>query len=214
MGGAILMSTSHEEPTVDGASRRDDGGEVPSSAPADSQLDPSAEAATDDLDDGHLETVTQQERLTALLATPGFAEWAERVNSAGLDWTKLRSDVRNARLMAQTTQDQVSHEFELERQRLQAQADQAQAEVDHRDRLHAVELEKLRLEARLRYQNDRVRSTVLLLVVLALVLMPVLAMLSPNPRIAPEEFTQYIAPIVGIAGTVLGYWFGKHERST
>jgi hypothetical protein len=32
---------------------------------------------------------------------------------------------------------------------------------------------------------------------------------SPTP---PVAFTQFIAPVTGIAGTVLGYWFSKEAR--
>lgn len=53
------------------------------------------------------------------------------------------------------------------------------------------------------------RSNVLYLVVLAVVLMPVLAMIM---RLNPQTFGTYIAPVTGIAGTVVGYWFGTVDR--
>jgi hypothetical protein len=40
--------------------------------------------------------------------------------------------------------------------------------------------------------------------------MPILAMGLFN--VQPDEFSQYVAPITGIAGTVLGYWFGLQEQ--
>ncbi|QIK66273.1 hypothetical protein G7072_07860 [Nocardioides sp. HDW12B] len=148
------------------------------------------------------------------LSTPGLAEWAQLASSAGLDWTKLRHEMKGARLVADATKQQTSYEFELEREKLKNLAAQAESEVARTRQEHAAELERMRLELKLKYQNDRVRSTVLLLVVLALVLMPMIAMFSPSSEIAPEDFAQFIAPVVGIAGTVLGYWFGKQESST
>jgi uncharacterized membrane protein len=55
------------------------------------------------------------------------------------------------------------------------------------------------------------RSIVLLLVVLAVVLMPIIAIFVHVP---PTDFGTYIAPVTGIAGTVVGYWFGAGERPT
>lgn len=54
------------------------------------------------------------------------------------------------------------------------------------------------------------RSTVLLLVVLAVVSMPIMAIII---GLDPEAFGAYIAPVTAIAGTVVGYWFGSAERS-
>ena len=55
------------------------------------------------------------------------------------------------------------------------------------------------------------RSIVLLLVVLAVVLMPIVAI---TTGLDPQSFGAYIAPVTGIAGTVVGYWFGTVERPT
>jgi hypothetical protein len=54
------------------------------------------------------------------------------------------------------------------------------------------------------------RSIVLLLVVLAVVSMPVVAIFL---NLSPEDFGSYIAPVTGIAGTVVGYWFGAKEST-
>jgi hypothetical protein len=56
-----------------------------------------------------------------------------------------------------------------------------------------------------------IRSIVLLLVVLAVVLMPVVAIIA---GLSPQDFGSYIAPITAIAGTVVGYWFGERGRTT
>jgi hypothetical protein len=53
------------------------------------------------------------------------------------------------------------------------------------------------------------RGFVLLLVVLAVVSMPILAILID---LEPTDFGNYIAPVTGIAGTVVGYWFGQAGR--
>ena len=54
------------------------------------------------------------------------------------------------------------------------------------------------------------RSIVLLLVVLAVVLMPIVAIIA---GLSPQDFGSYIAPITAIAGTVVGYWFGERGRT-
>ncbi len=50
------------------------------------------------------------------------------------------------------------------------------------------------------------RSVALYLLVFAVVLMPVIAILA---GIIPQDFGSYVAPITGIAGTVVGYWFSR-----
>jgi len=62
-------------------------------------------------------------------------------------------------------------------------------------------------EARRAYNT---RSIVLLLVILAVVLMPVVAIIM---NLSPQDFGSYIAPVTGIAGTVVGYWFGERGRT-
>ena len=54
------------------------------------------------------------------------------------------------------------------------------------------------------------RSVTLYLVVLAVVAMPAIAMAT---KLNPQTFGSYIAPVTGIAGTVVGYWFGALSRS-
>lgn len=50
------------------------------------------------------------------------------------------------------------------------------------------------------------RSVVLFLVVLAVVLMPVIAIIM---GLDSETFGAFIAPITGIAGTIVGFWFSS-----
>jgi hypothetical protein len=71
------------------------------------------------------------------------------------------------------------------------------------------------LEFKLARSNNRaesIRSMVLLLVVLAVILYPLYAMIADE---TPAAFSQFIAPITAIAGTIIGYWFGSRtERAT
>jgi hypothetical protein len=59
--------------------------------------------------------------------------------------------------------------------------------------------------------NFNARSITLYLVVLAVVAMPAIAMII---KLSPEAFGSYIAPVTGIAGTVVGYWFGTLSKSS
>jgi uncharacterized BrkB/YihY/UPF0761 family membrane protein len=89
---------------------------------------------------------------------------------------------------------------------------------ENRVREKEYELQQLRdrfdaAEAKRRSQResftDKIRSIVLLLVVFALVATPLGIVLRSN--ITPSDFAQYMAPVTGIAGTIIGYWFGKYE---
>lgn len=53
------------------------------------------------------------------------------------------------------------------------------------------------------------RGIALMLVVIAVVLYPFYALVA---HIAPATLSQVIAPITGIAGAVVGYWFGQSSR--
>ncbi|GAA1035739.1 hypothetical protein GCM10009557_44520 [Virgisporangium ochraceum] len=113
-------------------------------------------------------------------------------------------------------------------------SDEEKREAEERDRQERIERQErqqkaaeefvLALNARLReaYQEgadtavDRAdrnawnaRSITLYLVVLGVVAMPVIAMVT---SLDPQAFGSYIAPVTGIAGTVVGYWFGALRR--
>ncbi len=75
-----------------------------------------------------------------------------------------------------------------------------------RDAYRAGEAQALDKQTRYAYFA---RTMALLLVVLAVVAMPIFAMMK---NLAPESFGTYIAPVTGIAGTVVGYWFGTVDR--
>jgi hypothetical protein len=55
----------------------------------------------------------------------------------------------------------------------------------------------------------RWRGVVLVLIVAAIVAMPIIAILS---GLEATEFGTYMAPVTGIAGTIVGYWFGQAGR--
>jgi hypothetical protein len=62
-----------------------------------------------------------------------------------------------------------------------------------------------------RLRSYRARTVVLLLVVLAVVAMPLVAMFI---GLEPQVFGAYISPVTAIAGTVIGYWFGATPSDT
>jgi len=53
------------------------------------------------------------------------------------------------------------------------------------------------------------RGIALMLVVVAVVVYPMYALIV---HINPATLSQVIAPITGIAGAVVGYWFGQSQR--
>lgn len=53
------------------------------------------------------------------------------------------------------------------------------------------------------------RGYVLYVVVAAVVLLPFVAIVL---QLKPETFGSYVAPVTGIAGTIVGYWFGSGDR--
>ena len=54
-----------------------------------------------------------------------------------------------------------------------------------------------------------IRGITLLMVVFAIVAYPFYALFAGT---TPADLAQYIAPITGIAGAVVGYWFGQASR--
>jgi hypothetical protein len=82
-----------------------------------------------------------------------------------------------------------------------------QVELDGRK--HRSDLEFT--AARQTSKGESIRSYVLLAVVAAVVATPIYAM---TVNIDPQSFGQYISPITGIAGTIIGYWFGQRSGQT
>jgi hypothetical protein len=79
---------------------------------------------------------------------------------------------------------------------------QRKSEAQERELRYNVTLNSTRQSA----QGEAVRSWVLLAIVVAIILMPIIGMII---GIQAQTFSQFIAPVTGIGGTVLGYWFGQ-----
>jgi hypothetical protein len=108
------------------------------------------------------------------------------------------------------------HEAEEAKRRAELEASLEQAESafkEQLDRLLAIAFTEgaeraVSAEAR---RAINVRGYVLLGVVAAVVAMPLIGMLL---KLNPQTFGAFIAPVTGIAGTVVGYWFGTVGQST
>jgi hypothetical protein len=85
-------------------------------------------------------------------------------------------------------------------------AREADKEKDAEARRRA-EAKRLNLVARAEF----VRAIALVVVVVAIVATPIYAMAA---KVVPEDFSTYIAPVTGIAGAVIGYWFGASGRTS
>ena len=82
------------------------------------------------------------------------------------------------------------------------------AEVENADRGLRAELEARASETNARAES--IRGYVVMGIVAALTVSPVVAMALD---VAADEFGQLIAPVTGVAGTVIGYWFGNRQQS-
>jgi hypothetical protein len=56
--------------------------------------------------------------------------------------------------------------------------------------------------------NTKVRALVLILVVLAIITMPMIALVEGTFL---NTFNQLIAPVTGVGGVIIGYWFGQSK---
>lgn len=80
------------------------------------------------------------------------------------------------------------------------------AERAERTQRLSVEAERSRVEA----GAETVRGWVVIGIVVALITSPIMAMIL---SVSPQDYGQLIAPVTGIAGTVIGYWFGNRNQS-
>ena len=121
-----------------------------------------------------------------------------RYKARELKLKKEQAEANEARLRTQMKDDKDKFEAKLkddkDRFKVQAEADRAKWEA------------KVLAET----WADKIRSIVLVCVVLAVVATPIFAMWR---HVTPRAFVQFVAPITAIAGTVLGYWFGQQDRS-
>ncbi|MFJ5882905.1 hypothetical protein [Kitasatospora cineracea] len=77
-------------------------------------------------------------------------------------------------------------------------------EVELKDRTHRAELAHHQVAVTRRAES--IRGWALVAVVVAIVISPWAAMLSGVPA---NDFSMYMVPVTGIAGTIIGYWFGQ-----
>jgi len=115
------------------------------------------------------------------------ADFAER-HRLGLQYEQMKAELQVSEARAERDAERIRSEFEA--------------------RLASEKLAR-EVDAKKESMGDRIRSGVLYLLVAALVLMPLLAM--SVFRVPADQFSQFIAPVTGIAGTVIGYWFGRNE---
>jgi hypothetical protein len=66
---------------------------------------------------------------------------------------------------------------------------------------YQAQMERLRMLSR----ADLFRAIALITVIVAIVATPIYAM---TAKVNSQAFAAYIAPVTGIAGAVIGYWFG------
>ena len=163
----------------------------------------------------------------------GLADISMAVTKGVLQPTTLQT-IANLAFQEQLQSAEIRHkDTELALQKAASEASEArsqaemQAEIRHKDtelalQKAAFEAGEARSQAEMQADRakweaevgaettaDMIRSIVLFLVVLAVVATPIFAMVRHIP---PTAFLQYVAPITAIAGTVLGYWFGRQDQ--
>jgi hypothetical protein len=131
-------------------------------------------------------------------------DWAHelrlRLKEAG-DETALRRADSEKWATGRRPQDEREWELEFAFQELanQRRRDDMEGELEYRVALATAEQAG---------KSDAARSWTLLAIVAAIVLMPAIGIVS---GVAAQSFSQFIAPITGIAGTVIGYWFSQQS---
>ncbi|MFR9673160.1 hypothetical protein [Streptomyces sp. TR02-1] len=83
------------------------------------------------------------------------------------------------------------------------------ADLESDDRKHRADLASN--QAMLLRRAEGIRGWALVAVVITIVISPWGAIFAGVP---PEEFGLYMIPVTGIAGTIIGYWFGQGGRTT
>lgn len=137
-------------------------------------------------------------------------ELKKQLQQAEIDMRKAEFEAGQAKWQAEfdTAKAKWQAEFDSARAKWQADLDTAQAKSAAQ---REVNNERWRATVQAETFSDKIRSGVLVAVVLAVVATPIIAMVKPVP---PVEFIQYVAPITAITGTVLGYWFGRQDSGS
>lgn len=94
----------------------------------------------------------------------------------------------------------------------------AEVRLRETERRWQVELEDRKHRADLAYHHsgliqraESVRGWALVAVVFSIIASPWVAMIA---GITARDFSLYITPVTGIAGAIIGYWFGQGQQST
>jgi hypothetical protein len=88
----------------------------------------------------------------------------------------------------------------------------ADAEVTGlRGKVDEMNIKMSKIEDKLKLRNSWARMIPLFLVAVAIVFYPLYGMVTHMP---PQSLVQYLAPVSGLAGAIIGYWFGQQgERN-
>jgi hypothetical protein len=78
-------------------------------------------------------------------------------------------------------------------------------------RIGPASAEDRRLADRIAARSEAVRGIILFLVVLTIVVAAFWAMINETDT---KDFAAYMAPVTGLAGTIVGYWFGQRTDRT
>lgn len=80
-----------------------------------------------------------------------------------------------------------------------------------RDKVDEMHVEMSKIEDKLKLRSSWARMIPLFLVAVAIVSYPLYGMVTHMP---PQTLVQYLAPVSGLAGAIIGYWIGQQgERS-
>lgn len=149
-------------------------------------------------------SLSSGDRLLSFVSSLGSINMSQAEELFGI----YQSEARARFQQQQTAQELVLRterqkaELRLQQDKFESEMAKLKADIEHQQELR-------RLEIRKESTGEIARSVVLLLVVLAVVLTPLLAM--GWFKVSAQSFSQYVAPITGITGTVLGYWFGRQD---
>ena len=149
------------------------------------------------------------------------ALWLSEIELKGLSELGAATLARRYGSLAEPYSPNATPEEIAERQARQEEEDQKLREAASRaaerfaqeldDRLGRAYTEGWqRAEAESGRRDALFRGYVLYVVVAAVVLLPFVAIIL---QLKPETFGSYVAPVTGIAGTIVGYWFGSGDRA-
>jgi hypothetical protein len=134
---------------------------------------------------------------------PGYWREPQPPGVTGQELADWKTEQEDKRAKAEAKADAEQAEEELRRQQAE---DRFKAALDERIR-RAYQQGSANAVSREALRSVSVRSYVLL----GVVAMPLIAMFF---KLDPQAFGAYIAPVTGITGTIVGYWFGTVGQGT